>query len=86
MSRFEQLASNDPECLKYNKDYNIFPGNEYNANDIPNVRNYCGIRSQTKWSVSMETTYFGLEDNVFSAPKAITLGKRLYEALRPELE
>lgn len=80
------LTKNDKNSLLYTGLYDLPYGSQWNKADTPNVKNYFLKRTKLKASLTMETPYFCLEDNVFTQQKAINTGKHLYAAVYKTLE
>lgn len=77
----KEASENDGQSLTYTSVQDIEYGTEWNMDDTPNAKNYFLKRTILKSSITMETPYFGLEDNMFTQEKAIKMGKHLYNAV-----
>lgn len=73
------------DALKYDGNDNIAPDTEWNRSDNPNYASYMR-KNGAALSFTLETAYFGREDNIFSQQKAVTLGKCFAKALRKYIE
>lgn len=74
-------TANDENSLTYTGEQDIEYGGQWNSADTPNIKNYYLPRTLLHASITMETPYFCLDDNVFTQEKAINMGKHLYNAV-----
>lgn len=70
----------DERSMTYTGEQDIPYGAQWNSTDTPNIKNYFITRTVLGASLTMETPYFGLDDNIFSQEKGINMGKHLYNA------
>ncbi len=78
---FRKACQEDASSMTYTGEQDIEYGNMWNKPDTPNMKNYFMKRSVSGVSITMETPYFGLCDNMFTQEKAINMGKHLYDAV-----
>ncbi|MBQ1955777.1 MAG: hypothetical protein II350_08590 [Clostridia bacterium] len=71
--------------MKYSPADDIAAGEDWNVFAY-NCSNFMSSRKENKLAFSLETAYFGTEDNVISAEKAIELGRCFVAALREYIE
>lgn len=76
-----EATLNDENSMTYTGEQDINFGDQWNSPLTPNAKNYFLKRTILKSSVTMETPYFGLEDNMFTQEKAINMGRHLYDAV-----
>jgi hypothetical protein len=79
--KLKEATKNDAASLIYTGNADIPYGTEWNKSTTPNNKNYFLPRTIMNVSITMETPYFGLENNMFTQEKGINLGKHLYEAV-----
>ena len=77
----KKATSEDSCSMTYTGEQDIEYGNEWNNPKTPNIKNYYLKRVLSGASITMETPYFGLCDNMFTQEKAINMGKHLYDAV-----
>ncbi len=70
------------DALKYNPSDDLSPGVSWNSEKVPCFSAYMTDLAKARLSFSLETAYFGKEDNVFSSEKALEFGRCFAEALR----
>ena len=75
-----ELTLNDEASMTYTGLQDLPYGDQWNSPSTPNVKNYVLKRSLLNASITMETPYFGLDDNMFTQEKAINMGRHLYNA------
>jgi hypothetical protein len=78
---FKTATQNDENSMIYTGEQDINFGAQWNSKDTPNMKNYFLPRTELKASLTMETPYFGLEDNVFTQKKTIKMGMHLFNAV-----
>lgn len=76
----ESVLSDD--ALHYDKRNNILPGVEWNSPNAPTFACYMDREAHAKLAFTLETCYFGTEDNIFAPEKAIALGRCFAKAIR----
>ncbi len=76
-----EATENDKDSMLYTGKEDIEYGTQWNSRDVPNAKNYFLKRNILNTSITMETPYFGLDDNPFTQDRAINMGKHLYEAI-----
>ena len=76
---FEECITAD--SLKYETKYDYPPDFGWNRSDAPTCSRYM-LRKGAELAFSLETAYFGEEENGFSAEKAIALGRCFAKAMR----
>ena len=70
-----------PGAMRYDTANDLPFGMEWNTkNTTRTISGWCSVQPGMKLSVCIETTYFGLSDNVVSQPKLIELGVCVAEA------
>ena len=79
-AKLKELTESDADSMTYTGEQDLDYGGQWNEKTTPNIKNYFLDRNLLGASVTMETPYFGLEDNMFTQEKAIKMGKHLYEA------
>ena len=81
-NRFSQLLADaiTEDALRYFPENDIHPGVEWNAPDTPCFGVYMNAAGAAL-AFSLETTYFGLDDNRFTQEKALALGRCFARAL-----
>ena len=84
--KLKEATANDEDSLTYTGKADIEYGDQWNSKNTPNIKNYYLPRTLLHASITMETPYFCLEDNIFTQQKAINMGKHLYNALYKTLE
>ena len=77
-------AAAEPGAMSYDPADDIAPGEDWNSADpdFPSATNYGGKQASMRLSVSLETAYFGTEENRFSQEGGRRLGRALAAALR----
>ena len=78
---FKESTQNDEDSMTYTGVQDLAYGGEWNRDDTPNIKNYFIKKNKLGASLTMETPYFGLDDNVFTQQKAINMGRHLYDAV-----
>ena len=78
---FRTLTQNDENSMTYTGEYDIEYGGRWNETTLLHNRNYFLPRTKMNVSITMETPYFGVCDNMFTREKAINMGKHLYNAV-----
>ena len=81
-----EATQKDKKSMLYTGKQDIEYGTQWNSSDVPNAKNYFLKRCTLNASITMETPYFGLDDNPFTQERAINMGKHLYEAIYNILE
>ena len=77
----KKLTENDENSMTYTGEHDIEYGAQFNETTTPHIKNYFLPRTLTKASITMETPYFGLDDNMFTQSRAIMLGRHLYNSV-----
>ncbi len=77
----KEATAKDADSLTYTSNEDLKYGSQWNMSDTPNVKNYFLKRTILKSAITMETPYFGLDDNMFTQEKAMRMGKHLYSAV-----
>ena len=75
-----QTATQSPEALRYTPDDDIYPDVDWNQSSNPSFPNFMR-KSGAQLSFTLETTFFGRSDNVFSQEKAIETGRCFAKSL-----
>ncbi len=79
--RLAELTAADRDSFRYTGDWDFPYGVEWNRTHTPCMRNYFLKRTRWPASFTLETTYFGLPENPFTAGRIIALGRHLHEAV-----
>ena len=74
------------EAFRYDRHMDIAPGVEWNNPDAPTFASYMINEAGADIAFTLETAYFGTEDNVASADGFIELGRCFATALRKYME
>lgn len=72
-------------CYQYNGDDNIAPGIEWNNISSPSFSTFMR-KHGAQLSFTLETAYFGRNDNIFSTEKAVELGHCFARAIKKYVE
>lgn len=67
--------------LKYYQKNDFPPNKEWNKVESPNFARYMLTRPENDIALTLETTYFATEDNIFDMEKAVSLGRDFYKSL-----
>jgi len=78
---FKFLTINDANSMTYTGEQDIEYGVQWNESTTPNNKNYFLNRTEMNMSLTMETPYFGLDDNIFTQQRAINMGRHLYNSV-----
>lgn len=87
LNRFGMLLEKNcsSDALRYFHRDDFAPNREWNRVDSSCFANYILKKSRQSLGFTLETCYFGQEDNIFSSEKAVTLGHCFASALREYL-
>ena len=77
----KEATEKDKSSMTYTGEQDQDYGSEWNGKTTPNNKNYFLKRTILGASLTMETPYFGLCDNMFTQQKAINMGRHLYDAV-----
>jgi len=83
-NRFAEIFEKclDETCFKYKKENNMPPDYLWNKSDAATSCVYMNDIGKAKLAFSLETMYFGTEDNIFDGERAVNTGKAFVRALR----
>jgi len=81
----KRYTENDENSMTYTGEQDIDYDTQWNGTATPHNKNYFLPRTVMNASITMETPYFGLDDNAFTQEKAIALGYHLYNSIYPIL-
>ena len=73
-------------AMKYYSENDIAPNTDWNKDNSPNYSNYVLSLPNCRMALSLETAYFGEENNRFSQDGAVQTGKCYANALRRYIE
>ena len=73
-------------AMKYCSANDIAPNTEWNKENSPNFSNYVSNLPTCRMALSLETAYFGEDDNRFSQDGAVLTGKCFANAIRKYIE
>lgn len=80
-TRLAERTAADRDSFRYTGGWDFPYGVKWNETDVPTMRNYFLPRTRWRASFTLETSYFGLSENPFTAARVVALGRHLHEAL-----
>lgn len=81
---FEETTSNS--SLKFHKEITILPNERWNDINTPTFAHYARCNKKYQLAFTLETTYFGLENNKVSQENLVELGRNFVKSFKKYLK
>lgn len=78
----QSVTRADPCGLKYSVCDNLEAGEDWNTGDAPTCAAFFAKKASVELSLTFETMYFGIKDNMVTQRRLVLLGESLAKALR----
>ena len=83
-SKFSACLENNmnENALQYRSENDYPPETNWNSSKTPCFSNYMNVKANADIAFTLETPYFGTEDNIFSQERAVELGRCFAKAIK----